>query len=112
MQAKVDDGIVGYAYGGPFRGKSAYCHTVETTIYLDPRQIGKGYGSILYQALLDELTHRGYTQAIGVIALPNDASERLHTKLCFDCRGVLKSVGHKLDRWIDTSYWQRSLQEN
>ncbi len=109
LVARGQDEIIGYAYAGPFRSRQAYRHTAETTIYLDPKHTGQGHGTPLYQGLLHELTQRGYTQAIGVIALPNVASENLHAKVGFKRMGILKAVGFKCKQWVDTAYWQRHL---
>ena len=37
----------------------------------------------------------------------NPASEALHTALGFERVGVLREVGRKFDRWVDTALWQR-----
>lgn len=101
-----EEGIAGYAYGSAFRKKSAYRFTVETTVYLAASQTGKGYGTRLYQHLLSHLKDQGYASALGVIALPNPPSVKLHEKLGFTQVGHLKRVGKKFGRWIDTGYWQ------
>jgi L-amino acid N-acyltransferase YncA len=43
---------------------------------------------------------------IGGIALPNDASVRLHEKMGFQKIAHFKEVGFKFDRWVDVGYWQ------
>jgi phosphinothricin acetyltransferase len=47
--------------------------------------------------------------AIGGIALPNDASIKLHEKMGFLKVAQFKEVGFKFNRWIDVGYWQRIL---
>lgn len=103
--------IAGYAYGSTFRKKSAYRFTVETTVYLAASYTGKGYGTSVYQHLLSQLKDQGYANALGVIALPNPPSVRLHEKLGFMQVGHLKRVGKKFGKWIDTGYWQYILNE-
>jgi phosphinothricin acetyltransferase len=44
---------------------------------------------------------------LAVVALPNDASEALHRALGFERVGVLREVGHKFGRHVDTAWWQR-----
>jgi L-amino acid N-acyltransferase YncA len=56
---------------------------------------GEGIGTSLYTALLEELRTRGFAVAIGVVALPNDASVALHRKLGYREVGVLEGVGLK-----------------
>jgi len=101
--------LLGYAYTSTFRERPAYQSTVESTIYLDQAAIGHGIGRVLYQALLDEAATKGYREALGVIALPNELSIKLHEKLSFRKVAHLEKIGHKFDQWIDVSIWQKHL---
>ena len=101
--------LLGYAYTSTFRERPAYQSTVEATIYLDQAAIGRGLGRILYQALLDDAATKGYREALGVIALPNERSIRLHEKLGFVKVAHLEKIGYKFDRWIDVGIWQKHL---
>ena len=102
--------LVGFAYAGRWHERSAYRHTVETSIYLDPARVGKGLGTRLYSALIDRLRARGDLHAaIGGIALPNKASVSLHERLGFEKTAHYREIGFKQGRWIDVGYWQRIL---
>jgi phosphinothricin acetyltransferase len=104
-----EDGVVvGYAYAGPWKARTAYRFTVETSVYLRADCTGRGLGKPLYRALLDACDRRGLHCLIGGIALPNDASVRLHESLGFRRTGGFTEVGWKQDRWIDVGYWQRT----
>jgi phosphinothricin acetyltransferase len=43
------------------------------------------------------------------IALPNEASIKLHEKLGFQKIAHFREVGWKLEKWIDVGYWQLFL---
>lgn len=101
--------VLGYAYASAFRERAAYARAVETTVYLAPDARGRGVGRLLYDDLLARLAGRGLTQAVALIALPNDASVRLHERVGFASVGVNRAVGWKHDRWIDVGMWQRAL---
>ncbi len=58
--------VVGYAYATRWKERSAYRLSVETTIYLAPECMGRGVGTMLYGALLDELRTRGIARAPGL----------------------------------------------
>lgn len=103
--------LAGYAYASPFAHKSGYRFTAESTIYLDYQFGGRGYGMILYTELLKQLKESGIKNAIGILGLPNKASESLHRKLGFFQVGGLKGVGWKFGKWIDTGYWQLDLEK-
>jgi phosphinothricin acetyltransferase len=109
LVAESDQGIRGYAYANWWKGRPAYRNSVETTIYLDPHEIGQGLGVQLYSDLIERLSLAGLHTAIGGIALPNQASISLHEKLGFQKVAHFRQVGHKFDRWIDVGYWQLLL---
>ena len=109
LVAATDDRIVGYSYAGKWKGRSAYRHTVESAVYLAPDAVGRGLGSTLYAALLEDLPSRAVHVVIGGIALPNPASVALHEKFGFRKTGEFKEVGRKFGRWIDVGYWQRTI---
>ena len=101
------DTVVGFAYSGSFRPRPAYAGTRETSVYLASAARGTGAGRALYTELLSRLDAAGVHTQMAVIALPNDASEALHRALGFERIGVLREVGHKFGRYIDTAWWQR-----
>lgn len=107
LVAEADGEIAGYAYYRAFRPRAAYSHTVESTIYLAHESTGKGLGTRLYAALIRSITEKGFGQLVGVIALPNAASVKLHSKLGFREAGVLQRVGRKFGNYIDVAFWQR-----
>lgn len=101
--------LVGYAYATKFRDREAYRYTAESTVYLDPKQTGRGYGARLYRELLDRLKRMGIHVVIGVVSLPNPASVRLHESLGFKQTAHLQQVGFKFGQWIDVGDWQLIL---
>jgi len=109
LVAEQDGQIVGYAYASKWKGRCAYRHSVETTIYLASDCVGRGIGTSLYQALLEQLRNRNLHVAIGGAALPNPASVALHEKLGFRKVAHFAEVGFKFGKWIDVAYWQVAL---
>ena len=101
--------VLGFSYAGKWKERSAYCHSVESTIYLRPGALGRRIGSRLYEALLGELRARPIHTVIGGIALPNPASVALHERFGFIYVGRFRDVGRKLERWVDVGYWQLIL---
>jgi L-amino acid N-acyltransferase YncA len=104
-----DETIQGFCYASKWKGRCAYRHSVESTVYVRADSIGKGIGSRLYQGLLDELRQRKFHTVIGGIALPNDASVAMHEKFGFEKVAQFREVGNKFDRWTDVGYWQLLL---
>jgi len=104
-----DNTIVGYAYATQWKPRRAYARTVETSVYLNHDEFGKGYGKQLYKALIEKLESDGYHALLGGIALPNETSIKLHEQLGFKKVAHFKQTGYKFDRWIDVGYWQLLL---
>ncbi len=106
LVAEEGDAIVGYAYAAPWKVRSAYRFSVETTVYVAPNHLGRGFGTALYRELLDALRKLDVHCAVGGIALPNAASVALHENLGFKNIGQFVEIGRKFDRWIDVGYWE------
>lgn len=65
-----EDGVVkGYAYAGVFKGRAAYDHCCEVTVYLDHDSKGNGYGRALYGALEEALKKMGIINLYACIAI-------------------------------------------
>ena len=101
--------MIGSSWSGPWRDKAAYRGSVETTVVLAQGASGEGTGSRLYRRLHEELIERGFHTAIGIIALPNDASIALHEKAGYRQVGVLEGVGYKDGAFHSTMLMQKRL---
>jgi phosphinothricin acetyltransferase len=101
--------VHGYATSSPFRSKPGYATSVETSIYLRPEATGQGLGTLLYRAIFDALAGQDLHRAYAGVALPNDASVRLHERLGFRAIGTYVEVGRKFGRYWDVLWLERSL---
>jgi phosphinothricin acetyltransferase len=102
--------VLGYAYASPWKVRAAYRRSVEASIYLAPEATGRGIGSSLYRAIIEDVRRRGIHCLIGGAALPNPASVALHEKLGFEKVAQFRQVGFKFGRWIDVAYWELVLE--
>ena len=110
LVAEDGDRIVGYAYAGLYRPRPAYRFTLEDSVYVHREHRGHGVGASLLEALIPACREWGCRQLIAVIGdSENTASIRLHEKMGFKNAGVLRAVGFKFDRWIDSVLMQLSL---
>jgi len=109
LVAEEDGVVLGYAASSAYRPRPAYRHTREVSVHLAPAAQGRGVGTALYERLLGLLHADGVHTALAVVALPNPASRALHRRCGFVPAGVLREVGFKQGRWIDTEWWQRQL---
>lgn len=100
---------IGYASSGPFRERLAYRTSVETSVYVDPRWIGRGLGTRLYRALFDGLAGQDLHRAYAAVTLPNPPSVSLHRRFGFRDVGVLDEAGHKFGRYWSVLWMERRL---
>lgn len=110
LVAEKDGILLGYAYAGPYRTRPAYDWTLEDSIYIHPDAHGQGIGKALLTRLIDDCTGLGFRQMVAVIGdSTNAGSVGLHRACGFHDVGVLKAVGWKFNRWIDSVLMQRPL---
>jgi len=98
--------IFGYAYAAEYKSRCAYRNSAEVSVYIRDGARGKGIGKLLYKNLLDEISVAEIHAIIAGIALPNEASIRLHEKFGFEKVAHFREIGFKFGRWIDIGYWQ------
>ena len=107
---KLDNLVVGYAYAGHFRERSAYRHTVEDSIYVAPEFVGHGVGEMLLIELIRLCRARGYRELVALIGdSRNHASIKLHHKLGFSQTGIMQKVGYKFEQFVDVVIMQLTL---
>lgn len=104
--------ILGYALVQPWKQRSAYRYTVESSVYLSPAAAGRGLGRALMEALIEATRARGVREMIAVIADQGaDASIRLHERLGFEEIGRMGRVGQKFGRELGIVLLQKSLRK-
>lgn len=101
--------ILGYAYAGAHRARSAYRASVDVSAYVAPAAHRSGIGRRLYEHLLATLAEKGFHAAFAGITQPNAASVGLHEALGFTHVGTYREVGFKHGAWHDVGWWQRLL---
>ncbi|KPI21858.1 Phosphinothricin acetyltransferase [Actinobacteria bacterium OK074] len=101
--------ILGYATSSAFRPKRAYATTVEATVYLAPGAAGRGVGTLLYKALFEALAEEDVHRVVAGVALPNEASVRLHERFGFRHMGTYTEVGRKFGRYWDVAWFERGV---
>jgi L-amino acid N-acyltransferase YncA len=102
--------VIGYAYAALYRTRVAYRFTLEDSVYVHHAHMGRGVGAALLARLIPACKEWGCRQLVAVIGdSQNTASVKVHERLGFQHSGVLRDVGFKFDRWIDTVMMQLPL---
>jgi len=102
--------IRGYAYARPYHERSAYRFTLENSVYVAPDAARRGYGRALMGELLARCAADGYRQMVAIIGDSGNAgSIGLHMAMGFRQAGLLRGVGVKFGRTLDSVLMQRAL---
>jgi len=110
LVAKARRDVVGFAYAGLYRPRSAYRHTTEDSVYVAPSAVRRGVGRALLDSVVDRCAATGYRQMVAVIGdRDNLPSISLHRRTGFHEVGVVVDVGFKAGRWVDIVIMQRAL---
>lgn len=111
--------IVGFAYAGPLRTRSAYDRAVETSIYVASDVRGNGAGRLLYETLESALVKMGILDMYACVASSDvydehlsDASLRFHERRGFSPAGTFADCGYKFNRWYSITWMRKSLGEH
>ncbi len=109
--AKKENNVVGIAFVNKFREKSGYRFTFEHSIYIDPEFINSGYGTIILEELIRNCRkNKNIKNLIAVIGgSDNVGSIKIHKKNGFKLIGILKKIGFKKNKWVDSVYMQKKL---
>lgn len=110
LVAEKDDAVIGYAYAGVYRTRTAYRHTAEDSVYLAQDAAGQGAGRALLGQIIAQSAVAGYRELVAIIGdSGNTASIGLHRALGFRDVGTLRNVGLKFGRWLDTVIMQHTI---
>ncbi|MFC3395555.1 GNAT family N-acetyltransferase [Brenneria rubrifaciens] len=110
LVAEENGKVIGYCYLMNYHSRFAYRFTLEDSVYIHPECTGRGVGRALLTEAIRIAELAGYRQLIAIIGnSENHASLALHRSLGFELTGILKSVGFKHGRWVDTVIMQRDL---
>jgi len=112
----VDDRVVGYAYAGAFKERAAYQWAVETSIYVDKKERGKGIGRLLHDSLEIALQEQGILNLNACISYLEQEDEYLtldsvyfHQRLGYTQVAHFHKCGKKFGRWYDMIWMEKLI---
>ena len=110
LVAELNEELVGFGMYSEFRFREAYKFTVEHSVYVSEKHIGKGIGKVLLSELIQLAKAQGLHTMIGVIDSENQGSIEFHEQFGFKTVGIIKESGYKFDRWLDSVFVQLLLE--
>ncbi len=107
---------VGYAYASEFKDRPAYKMSVETSVYVDRDEKGKGIGKELYVALENALLLQNVINLNACIAYPIEEDEYLtkdsvlfHKSFGYRLVGEFHKIGYKFGKWYNMVWMEKSI---
>ncbi len=101
LVAEVDGHVAGWAALSPFHPRSAFRHTVESSVYIAETHQRQGLGRALMLDLIRRARAAGHHVIVATVSADQTPSIALHQSLGFRHAGTLHQVGRKFDRWLD-----------
>ncbi|MES2418984.1 MAG: N-acetyltransferase family protein [Bacteroidota bacterium] len=109
---EIDGKVMGWAALTPVSSRCVYAGVAEVSVYVNPKQSGKGIGL----ALLDKLIKLSETVGIWTLQAgifpENLGSLRIHEKAGFRILGIREKIGKQNGVWRDTVLLERRSKLN
>lgn len=99
--AVLEDRVVGWGSLSPFHSRSAFRHTVESSVYVHHKFHRQGIGSALLKDLIERAKQVGHHTIIAAIDSQQIPSLNLHERFGFVRVAHMKEVGFKFGKWLD-----------
>ncbi len=99
--ADTGSDLLGYASLSQWFNTPVYAHTVESSLYLAPHAQGRGLGTALMRALLEEARRLGHHVILARIWSGNAASVAMCRKCGYEILGTQREVGFRHGKWED-----------
>jgi phosphinothricin acetyltransferase len=107
----VSDGVVvGWGSLEVFRGRPAYRHTAELSVYIHPEWHRRGIGRAIVEELMGRARALGHHALVGGCCSETAPAIALLEACGFARVAHFKEVGYKFGRWLDVVFVERLLQ--
>ncbi len=107
--AQAEGGIVGWGALEVFRGRRAYRHTAEFSVYVHHERHRRGIGRAIVADLVTRARVLQYHAIVGGCCSESTSVIALLEALGFDRVAYFREVGRKFDRWLDVVFLERLL---
>ena len=101
LVAEKKEKVIGWGIIKRYSDRPGYRVCCETSIYFGFAEIGKGYGRILLQQLLEKVRELNYHHVVAKILACNQKSIKFHEKFGFEIVGTQKEIGFTQGKWQD-----------
>lgn len=95
------DSLLGFATYDQFRGGIGYAKSMEHTIILSPKALGKGAGRALMSAIEEDARQKGHRIMVAGVSGENPKARAFHEAIGYQLWGTIPQAGYKFGRYID-----------
>lgn len=106
-----DGEVQGWAALAPVSARDCYRGVAEVSIYIATARLGRGIGSKLMAALVEESENQGLWSLYSSIFPENQATLRLHLRQGFRKIGIRERIAQRDGRWRDTLILERRSEK-
>lgn len=103
--------VVGWGIIKRYSDRLGYRVACETSVYLDPNHLRKGYGSLMKKALIVRCKEYGYRHLVAKIFAENEGSIAYNERLGYEVVGRQREIGFRNGRWMDVVIMQLILED-
>ena len=107
--AQADGRIVGWGALEVFRGRRAYQHTAEFSVYVHHEWHRRGVGRAVMTDLVQRARALQYHALVGGCCSESTAVIAMLEAMGFDRVAHFREVGRKFDRWLDVVFLELVL---
>jgi len=107
--AEESGAVAGWGSLEVFRGRPAYRHTAELSIYIHPDRHRRGIGRAIVEELVARGRALGHHALVGGCCSESTAAIALLEACGFTQVARFREVGRKFDRWLDVVFVERVL---
>jgi phosphinothricin acetyltransferase len=109
--AELDEGVVGWAALSPVSSRACYAGVAENSVYVAAAARGRGVGTALMRALVDEAVGAGIWTIQCSVFPENTASLALHQRAGFRVVGRRERIAELDGVWRDTLFLELRLPD-
>ena len=107
--AEADGGIVGWGALEVFRGRRAYRHTAEFSVYVHHERHRQGVGRAIMTDLVARARALQYHALVGGCCSESTAVIEMLEAMGFERVAHFREVGRKFERWLDVVFLELVL---
>jgi phosphinothricin acetyltransferase len=101
-----EEGIIGWGIIKKYSDREGYRYAGETSIFLHPSVLNRGYGRQMKAHLMERCRELGYKHLVAKIWKSNKVSINYNLNLGYTIVGIQEKIGYVNGNWIDVVIMQ------